>query len=54
MRCLYCVQMGGPHAVGGIKLSVAKGSDRELLLRQVRSVLARANFTELFIELSEA
>ena len=39
--------------MGGINLSVAKGADRELLRRQVRSILDRAKLDELFVELSE-
>lgn len=46
------MQVGTAHAVGGIKLNVGEEADRELLLRQVRSILDRAKLDELFVELS--
>lgn len=45
-------QVGTAHAVGGIKLHITDEADRELLLRQVRSILDRAKLDELFVELS--
>ena len=47
-------QVSGTGAVGCVKLSVAAGADRPLLLRQVRSVMERARLHELFVELLDS
>ncbi len=48
------LQVSGSGAVGCVKLSVTAGMDRQLLQRQVRSVMERARLHELFVELLDS
>jgi len=47
-------QVSGSGAVGCVKVSVTASADRQLLLRQVRSVMECARLHELFVELLDS